>query len=294
MKAELIVDAPIIDKKEIWVKKIHKPHFDHPFHFHQFCELVWIEKSYGKVIIGDYTGNFAEGELIMEGPELPHLYRCDTVFYQQRKGLCTKALSLYFPSTLIPTITDHTETLSLYGDLLDKSKRGLRFYGKTRTEVIELIKKINQTDGIQQLGYFLMIVYILNKTTEFEYLASISYKNQFDNKRDMNRFNEVCDFMLKNFHRNIMLQEVAAICNMTPNAFCRYFKTRTQKTFIRFLNEIRIGHACKLLQHDDLSIQQICYECGYNNPANFFKFFKFIAHKTPKEYRDSLKVMIES
>src|SRR5882762_5383292 len=179
MKAELIVDAPIADKKEIWVKKIHKPHFDHPFHFHQFCELVWIEKSYGKVIIGDYTGNFAEGELIMEGPELPHLYRCDAAFYKDKQGFYTKALSLYFPSTLVPTITDHTESLSLYGDLLDKAKRGLRFYGKTRETVIELIKKMDKTEGIQQLGYFLMIVHILNRTTEFEYLASIGYKNQF-------------------------------------------------------------------------------------------------------------------
>ncbi|MCW3115454.1 MAG: transcriptional regulator, partial [Segetibacter sp.] len=54
MKPELIIDAPILNKKEIWVKKINKPHFDHPFHFHQLCELVWVEKSYGKLIIGDY------------------------------------------------------------------------------------------------------------------------------------------------------------------------------------------------------------------------------------------------
>lgn len=292
MKAELIVDAPIIDKKEIWIKKIHKPHFDHPFHFHQFCELVWIEKSYGKVVIGDYTGNFSEGELIMEGPELPHLYKCDPIFYDRSKNLCTKALSLYFPSTLIPNVTDHTESLTLYGDLLARAKRGLRFYGKTKQEVVDLIRKIEKSDGIRQLGYFLMIVHILNKTTEFEYLASVGYKNQFDNTFDVSRFNEVCDFVLKNFQRDIMLKEVASICNMTPNAFCRYFKARTQKTFIRFLNEVRIGHACKLLQDDIFSIQQIGYECGYNNPANFFKFFKLIAGRTPKEYRAQLQDLV--
>ena len=82
MKAELIIDAPIIDKKEIWIKNVNKQHFDHPFHFHQFCELVWVEKSFGKIIIGDYSVFFSEGELIIEGPELPHLWRCDYVFYK--------------------------------------------------------------------------------------------------------------------------------------------------------------------------------------------------------------------
>jgi len=285
LKAELIIDAPIIDKKEIWIKNVNKPHFDHPFHFHQFCELAWVEKSFGKIIIGDYAGFFSEGELIMEGPELPHLWRCDDIFYKPINGLYTNAYALYFSATIIQNITDCLESISLFKDLLNKAQRGLRFYGETKITIVDLFQKMINSKGLEQMGYFLRIIHILNKTSEFEYLASIGYENRFNGNHDMDRFNEVYQFLLTNFYREINLIEVAKICHLTPTAFCRFFKMRTQKTFIRFLNEIRIGHACKLLQDEKYSVIDICYESGFNTPANFFKFFKLITGKTPNEYR---------
>jgi YesN/AraC family two-component response regulator len=290
MKAELVVDAPIMGQKKIWVKKIYKPYFDHPFHYHQLCELVWLEKGHGKLIIGDYVGNFSEGELILKNAGLPHLWRCDAVFYEQQKELYTKATTTYFPPSLIPSITDDSESITRYNDLLNKAERGLRFYGKSKEQIIELIKKVAVTEGLEQFGYFFQIIDVIIKTEEFEFLASIGYKNS-NNNQDMDRFNEVYQFLLKKFDSDIMLSEVAAICNMAPNSFCRYFKNRTQKTFVRFLNELRIGHACKLLQNENFSVQNICYECGYNNPVNFFKFFKLITNKTPNEYRQHIKKM---
>lgn len=288
MKAELVVDAPIIGQKKIWVKKTYKPYFDHPFHYHQLCELVWLEKGYGKLIIGDYVGNFTEGELILKNAGLPHLWRCDSAFYEQQKNLFTKATTTYFPPSLISSIIDDSECIACYNILLNKSERGLRFFGKSKEQIIELIKKVAETEGLEQLGYFLQAINIITRTEEFEYLASIGYKNS-NNSQDMDRFNEVYQFLLENFDSNIMLSQVASICCMAPNSFCRYFKKRTQKTFVRFLNELRIGHACELLQNENYSVQSICYACGYNNPVNFFKFFKLITNKTPLEYRGYIK-----
>ena len=294
MKAELIVDAPILDTKQIWIKKIIKPHFDHPFHFHQFCELVWIEKGFGKIIVGDYAGIFSEGELIMEGPELPHLWICDDIFYKHKRNLYTKAYGLYFPPNLVPNITDDPESITLFNGLLDKAQRGLRFYGETKEQIIDLFQKMINSKGLQQMGYFLAVMHTLNKTSEFEYLASAGYEHKFNNNHDLDRFNDVYQFLLTNFHRDIGLDEVAEICHLTPTAFCRFFKNRSEKTFIRFLNEIRIGHACKLLQNDKYPIKDIYYECGYNNPVNFFKTFKLLTKKTPKEYQDNIKKITDS
>jgi len=70
--------------------------------------------------------------------------------------------------------------------------------------------------------------------------------------------------------------------------FCRFFKSRTQKSLTQFLNELRIGHACKLLQNEEYSVSDVCYECGYNTLANFNKFFKNITGKTPSEYRKKI------
>lgn len=288
MKPELIVDAPIIGEKKIWVKKIYKPHFDHPFHFHKLCELTWVENGHGKLIIGDFVGNFAEGELILASPELPHIWQCDPVYYKKKKKLYTKAIGLYFPLEFINRVTDDTASVSLYNDLMHRAERGLRFHGQTRLKIIEKVKEVAQCGGLVQLGTFLQIIDMLSKSKESIALASIGYKSS-TNENDMERFNDVYQFLLRNFSRDIMLEEVARICNMTPNAFCRYFKQKTQKTFTRFLNEIRIGHARKLLQNENYSIKDICYECGYNNPVNFFSFFKQITGQTPKAFRQNMK-----
>lgn len=284
MKPELIVDAPILGEKKIWVKKINKPYFDHPFHFHKLCELTWVEKSHGKLIIGDYVGNFSENELVLASPELPHLWKCDASYYRKNSSLYTKAIGLYFPQEFIHSISDDTTATSMYGELMCKAERGMRFYGDTKTKVISKLRELIQSNGLLQLGTFLQVIDILSYSNEFEYLASVGYKKS-SNSNDMERFNEVYQFLLKNFSRDIMLEEVARVCNMTPNSFCRFFKQKTQKTFTYFLNEIRIGHAKKLLQSKNYTIKDICYECGYNNPVNFFSFFKQMTNQTPREYR---------
>src|SRR5690606_36207264 len=93
----------------------------------------------------------------------------------------------------------------------------------------------------------------------------------------------------KNFTAEIKLETVADIAHMSPNAFRRYFKSRTQKTFSLFVNEIRVGHACTLLQSDDFTVSQICYASGFQSMTNFTKFFKRFMKKSPLQYRKELK-----
>jgi AraC-like DNA-binding protein len=291
MKAELMVDAPIMGQKKIWVKEICKPHFDHAFHYHQLCELVWLEKSHGKLIIGDYVGNFSENELILKSAGLPHLWRCDADFYHNNAALYTKATTTYFPPNLIPEITDDPTCNLLYSELMAKAARGLRFYGETRKAIIGLVRKMAVSEAFEQLSYFLKIMDIITHTNEYELLASVCYKN-VKSREDLDRFNNVYHFLLENFDKDIRLREVSAVCNMAPNSFCRFFKSKTKKTFVRFLNELRVGHACKLLQNEFNSVKDICYNSGYNNPVNFFKFFKLITGMTPMEYRKKVRQMM--
>jgi len=76
---------------------------------------------------------------------------------------------------------------------------------------------------------------------------------------------------------------------MEPSSFCRYFKKKTNQTFMEYVKRVRIGIAAKLLAETDKPVTQICYECGYNNLANFNHYFKVIMDKTPSEYRKDLK-----
>src|SRR5216684_8966421 len=189
MKAELIMDADIVGKKKIFIKKHDKPYFSHPLHFHQFCELVWIEKGHGKIIIGDYVGDFSEGELIMEGAGLPHLWKCDDIYYRKKKNLRTQATCVYFPIGLIEGLTDDENVLAANRKLLNKAQRGLRFSGETKKTVTLLIKKVAASKGLQQMAYFLQIMDILQKTREYQLLAGVIYKHS-NNAFDLDRFNE--------------------------------------------------------------------------------------------------------
>lgn len=159
-----------------WVKKIYKSYFDHPFHYHQLCELVWLEKGYGKLIIGDYVGNFSEGELILKNAGLPHLWRCDSAFYQQQSPLLTKAITTYFPPSLIPSITYDLPCIARYNNLLNKAERGLRFYGKSKEQIIELIKKVAVTEGLDQLGYFLHAINIITQQKSLNTWQALAIK----------------------------------------------------------------------------------------------------------------------
>lgn len=286
MKAELIVDAPIVGQKRIWTKEIHYPHFDHPFHFHQLCELVWIEKGHGKLIMGDYIGDYHEGDLMLIGPEMPHLLQSDAIYFE-RLNLITKAIAIYFPQDLILQITDDTDSVTFYQNLMKRAQRSVRFFGDTKCLTFDKINKLRNSTGLSRIGVFLQIIDILSKATDYESLASITYRTSFDEK-EMTRFNDVYQFLLKNFASDIALKEVAEISHMSPNSFCRFFKLKTQKTFVQFLNEIRIGNACKLLQSDNYSLKEICYQSGYNNPTSFHTAFKQIMKMTPIEYRESV------
>lgn len=293
MKAALIVDAPIISQKKIWIKKIQQPYFDHPFHYHQLCEITWIENGHGQLIVGDYIGNFYEGELIFNNAGLPHLWRCDQSFYKKEAAETTRitgtrAIAIYFPQKLVSELTDDNKYIALYNDLLQRANRGLRINGISKSIIISLINKMKSSSGLYQLGYFLQIIHTIIHSEDYEYLASMNYMNNYDNE-DIFRFNNIYQFLLENFSEEITLNDAASVCNMSSNSFCRYFKSKTQKTFTRFLNEIRIGQACKLLQQGDKPILAICYECGYNSPVNFFKFFKQLTGQTPGEYRNNIK-----
>ena len=124
-------------------------------------------------------------------------------------------------------------------------------------------------------------------TKEFDLLAGSGYINNYQS-RDNDRMDRIFKYVFNNFKEEISLSAIANIAGMNIQAFCRYFKTRTQKSFTQFVNEIRIGHACKLLSAPEETITSIAFECGFNSVSNFNRFFKEIKGMTPREYRKML------
>lgn len=283
MKARLI-DTGLDANRQFRVKHVDEHFLNSPFHFHESCEIVLIEEGYGKRIVGDHIEDFDKGDLVFMGPNLPHIWQNDNLYFQKRKDLRVKATVLYFEPAMVLSLVAGTDESAAVQSLFTKACRGLSVKSGTHTHLLERFHAIHATDGLKRLSVFLEIIDILSKSNDYDYLASDNYRNAMTIK-DAGRFNDVYQFLITNFHREIPLEEIAGVAKMSPTAFCRYFKARTQKSFVTFLQEIRVSHACKLLRQDKLSVMEVALESGYNNLVNFNKCFKGITSLSPSEYR---------
>lgn len=265
------------------VRVIDLPYFSTEFHFHKECQLVYVVESEGKRIIGDSVENFCSDELILLGPDIPHVWHNDSLYFDRNSVRHARSVALFIhPDKLLATM-EHFGLERQAASLLKRSRRGMKFSGPAKKALKELLLAMPGQAPFAQLISFMRIMDVLTRTRDFALLASPGYVNTYHAK-DNDRIDTVFRYVFEHFKNDIQLEEVARLVNMNKQAFCRYFKSRTQKTFVQFVNEVRIGHACKLLAEGDLPISGLAFECGYNSLSNFNRFFREIRKMTPREY----------
>jgi AraC-like DNA-binding protein len=283
------MSAPSIEKtltsKETFIfKDLIGPHFNPIWHFHTEFQISYIVKGEGTRFVGDHVQIFKEGDLVLTGPNLPHLWRSDDIYFEKDSKLITRGLVIYFDHDLLSKSLLHREEFYIVRKLVENAVRGIEFNGQTCNQVYQLLLEIANEKGFRRIIKLLEILEILANSKEFSLLSSPSYVNAFKGN-DSEKMSLVYDYVMSNFKTTITLEEISAMLNMTTTSFCRYFKPRANKTFTRFVNEIRIGHARKLLLEDNFNISQISYECGFNALSNFNRQFKAITEMSPLEYR---------
>ncbi|TAN00326.1 MAG: AraC family transcriptional regulator [Chitinophagaceae bacterium] len=282
----ILIDERITANKLLHIKTIDSPYLNSPFHFHDNCEMIYIEDGYGIKVIGDHVSIFNKGDIILMGPNVPHILTNDEDFYKGNRHLRSKAIVIYFSPALLDNLLPHS-ALDSFQKLVKKSSRGLEIIGGTKNVIGKEFETFTIQDELTQLSVFFSILNMLSTAKEAKYLSSETFINTYTGQ-DSAKVNAIYQFLMKNFKRDIQLEEVADVAHMAPTAFCRFFKQRTQKTFSFFINELRIHHACELMNNPDRTITEIFYECGYHNPTNFNKFFKAITGETPSAYRKKI------
>jgi AraC-like DNA-binding protein len=289
MKPILAVLSDGVQSEDLFLaKEVKLPFFSNEFHFHEECQLVHIVKSSGKRIIGDLVDYFESGELIFLGSNIPHVWHnTQEQAVDDEQVPYAHSLSIYFnPSKLLMHLSAFGNVRKIES-FLNKAQRGVELKGKCREAVVKLMYQILQQEGLQKIITLLEILNIMSSDEEYSLLASINYTNQYQ-YHDSKRMDQVFKYIFDNFREDISLNTIADVANMNTFAFCRFFKARTQKSFTQFVNETRIGYACKLLANKDHSITDIAYECGFNNVSNFNRFFKVIKKASPREYRNQI------
>ncbi|GAB2781265.1 AraC family transcriptional regulator [Rhabdobacter roseus] len=283
MKAPLLknIESQVLS---VTIQELREPHFDPNWHFHPHYQLFTVLEGTGTRLIGDSIQPFEPGDTVFLGPDIPHLWRSDAHYFEPNHDLTTHGIVLYFQEDFLGKAFFNLPEMHAIDQFLKESKRGIEFRGEARQRVRTELLGLTQADGFERIVRLLALLNELAHSAEGVPITSYGYENNYK-VSETERMQKVHTYVLQHFKEEIRLVEVASLAGMSEAAFCRYFKTRANKTFTDFVNEIRIGHACKLLQEDRWSVSQTAYESGFDTLSNFNRLFKKVTNQTPREYR---------
>jgi AraC-like DNA-binding protein len=281
MKLHLL-DRSSISNSSFTTKVNEYPYFLKIWHYHPELELVVILKSEGTCFVGDSIEKFEVGDVVLIGKNLPHMWLNDEDYFDQNLDQSAKAIAIHFKQTYLGEAFFETPEMIHLLELFEKAKFGLKFLKVDKNLILE-IQSMLELKGFDKTISFLTILNKLSKHTSTKKLASQGFVNSFKSTKSDTQ-DKVQAYIFKNFNKEINLEEAANIAHMNTSAFSRYFKRVNRKTFSRYVTEIRIGYACKMLMENKFNIAGICYESGFKNISNFNRQFKIVMDCTPSDY----------
>ncbi|OOG73659.1 AraC family transcriptional regulator [Algoriphagus sp. A40] len=274
----------IPEGKAFVVKELIAPYFDVNWHFHSEYQLFTVLKGRGTRFIGDHMQNFREEDMVLTGPDLPHLWKNDKVYHIPENKMTTHGIVVYLPDNFLNNSVFQLEEFEGISNMLKKSVRGIEIKGKTNLLVREMMIELLDMKGVKSIIHLLKILQTIADSTDCKLIADAAYINT-NKESEKDRMGQVYEYVMQNYQGKVSLEEAAQLSNLSVSAFSRFFKSRVNKSFSDFLTDVRISHACKLLHETDLNISEISYECGFFTLSNFNKLFKDRVKKTPVEYR---------
>lgn len=268
---------PKAGEKSFIYQEDNEPLFYDKLHAHEEIQISIVLKGSGELIVGDTLSSFHPGDIFVFGSNLPHLFRSElgdgnsfmkTLFFTENSF-----------GSLISELKEHKEVVQF----LNEINKGIRITSETET-IKRKFNRFKKTSPLEQVVLFFEILHLLVTAKKKTLSTFPSLRNYTENEGK--RMGKIFHLIFSEFHREITLNEVSGLANMTPNAFCRYFKQHTKKTFFEFLLEIRLENACKLLRRNsEMPINEILEMSGFNNISHFNRKFKNYKQMTPSQYR---------
>jgi AraC-like DNA-binding protein len=269
------------------IGRYESPYFETPWHFHEEYELVYCETGFGKKFIGNSFSHYQEGEMAFIGKNVPHLFKADEAFYQPGSVIKPSSLVIQFREDFLGTGFFNSAEMAEMKQILAHSMTGLLVTGETNAAIKRLMLGMLNASNIARLGALVEIFGLLSSSQELQPLSVNTISGI--NVTDSIKMNRVLEYALAHYKSDISINGAAALANLSGSAFCRYFKSRTQKSFLGFVIEMRLNEACRLLQETDMPVLEICYEAGFNNLSNFNRLFRKQYSESPGAYRKKVR-----
>jgi len=263
--------------------------FTAPYHFHPEYELTLILKGKGMRFVNHNMEDYVSGDLVLLGSNLPHCWKTDDIIEGE---INAHSIVIQFSKDFLGEHFFFKPEFSSIQELLQRSGNGIRFSEEiqhiTKKRMIALVEEEN---NFKQLMSFLEILHDLSTTESFKLLSNDAINAQ-QSLADKQRINPVFTYIVENFKRSVSLNVAAEIANMTPNAFCRYFKKITRETFMETVISYRINYSVQQLVDTNQLVSQICFDSGFTDISHFYKLFKTKMKMSPLSYRKKFNKQI--
>ncbi|PZX61783.1 AraC family transcriptional regulator [Hydrotalea sandarakina] len=259
------------------------PNFETNWHMHEEYELILITEGNGTALIGDYVGNYNTGDIFFLSGNLPHWFR------KAHHKMIGSAIVVHFTKQFWGETFLSLPELKTINQLLTGPNNGIQLNKNLRAKIAKDLIALEKLTGFNSITQLLQSLYSISTSKEITIITSNF--SLTSSSKENSVIEKIFEYSLKNYLKHITLEEVAALAEMSIPTFCRFFKKNIKKSYFDFLQELRIGHACKLLQASNDNIIDICYNSGYNSWAHFSKQFKKIKQVTPSQYRKQFKAI---
>ena len=265
-------------------RKETMPDVNNHWHYHPELELIYFKNGNGTQFIGDNISPFQAGNVVLVGSNLPHYWQFDDTYFDKQAGANADVSVVHFNESFWGELFLNLPENKEIKMTLAKSKRGIQIAGHAGEKIGSLIERVISEKGSRKIILLMEVLLSIGECSQNNLMASVSFQHNFQ-ESEKDRIHAIYNYTIANFKKKIKLNEIAAVANMTPNSFCKFFRSRSRKTYTQFINEIRIGHACKLLIDNKLNVKEICYESEFFNFASFHKYFRQVTRESPLSYQ---------
>ncbi|NQZ60100.1 MAG: helix-turn-helix transcriptional regulator [Lentisphaeraceae bacterium] len=254
------------------------------WHFHPEFDILLILKNTGQYLNGDYIGDLKPGTLVMMGPNIPHAFHPTEADDNDPENPSTAVIQ--FSEISLGREFLQKPEMSHIAQFLADASRSFEFFGETRVQAEKIILDMKECSDLQRFIQLILLLDLMANSPQEDrtQLVSPLYSPSL-NKDSVSKIDVVARYIMNNLSKRISLSDVAELSGMSSKSFSRFFKKNTGKSFVQYVNEMRIGQACRRLIETDDSISTICYDAGFNALSNFNRRFQEIKQMTPREFR---------
>jgi AraC-like DNA-binding protein/quercetin dioxygenase-like cupin family protein len=255
------------------------------WHFHPECQLGIVLGGSGQRIVGDSICPIKPGEVVLLGSNLPHVWRYEN---SGAGKFPVHAIVVHFQEDFVGSEFFRKPELRDVRLLLARAALGLQANGRTREKAAALLQGMLGRQGFPRLLDLLSILQLLATSNELTTLCSPGFQ-PLSADLEVERLRRVCTHIEAHLDLPLPRDEAASLAHLSPSAFSRFFKAHTGKTFHNFVNEVRVGHACRLLMEPEFNITEVALRCGFGDLTSFNRIFRRLKRMTPTEYRRRLQ-----